>query len=95
MGQFLPLDDLQTYKNTLKLIPHLKDFQGQYLDELFRASELCDFEAGETIVEEGEFGHRIFFLLLGKVALTHKEPQRSRPSPPAIALPCTPSVWKC
>ena len=72
MGQFLPLDDLQTYKQTLQHIPHLKDFRGKYLDELFRASELCDFAAGETIVEEGEFGHRIFFLLLGEVAVTKK-----------------------
>ena len=72
MGQFLPLDDLQTYKKTLQHIPYLKNFQGQYLDELFRASEICDFEAGETIAEEGEFGHRIFFLLLGEVAVTKK-----------------------
>ncbi|MBN1268417.1 MAG: cyclic nucleotide-binding domain-containing protein [Kiritimatiellae bacterium] len=67
MSKFLALEDLKAYIESLDRIPFLDSFKGDYLEEMFKASELREYEPGETIIAEGALDRAIYFLLIGEV----------------------------
>lgn len=78
MSQFLPLDDVKTYIRKLAEIPFLESFRGKYVEEMFRASELREYEAGETIITEGALDRTLYFLLMGEVKVVKEDVEIAR-----------------
>ena len=54
-------------------IPPLKKFETESLAQLVRLSKIREYEAGETIITEGENDRWIYFLLMGKVCVVKQD----------------------
>lgn len=59
----------------LRMIPALKAFDDEELQELLKMSEIRDYEPGEMILEEGKTDGWIFYLVSGKVVISKKGKQ--------------------
>jgi len=78
MSTFLPLGDQESFVHSLKRIPGLESFDGAYIAEMFKASELREYEAEEFIIREGAFDRALYFLLMGEVKVTKEGKEVAR-----------------
>ncbi|MDS4069523.1 MAG: cyclic nucleotide-binding domain-containing protein, partial [Candidatus Competibacter sp.] len=59
--------DLISLIDQFKKLPVLQSFDGEALEQVLTASTMPVYEAGETIISEGQVGDRLYVLLKGKV----------------------------
>ncbi len=57
----------------LKKIEQLKDFSDTDLRSFLQLAKLREYEAGEFIIQEGEFDCWIYFLINGKLEIIKKD----------------------
>ncbi|WP_319542573.1 cyclic nucleotide-binding domain-containing protein [uncultured Pseudodesulfovibrio sp.] len=54
----------------LKSVPVFDSLPESHIREAMRAASIRRYEAGETIIEEGEFDNQVFFLIFGHLKIT-------------------------
>ena len=59
----------QEILDRLKMIPVLKSFDDEELEELLRLGEIREYAPGTILLEEGKTDGWIFYLVSGKVAI--------------------------
>lgn len=62
----------QEILDRLKMIPVLKSFDDEELEELLRLGEIKEYAPGTILLEEGKTDGWIFYLVSGKVAISKK-----------------------
>jgi len=54
----------------LKSVPAFDSLPESHIREAMRAASIRRYEAGETIIQEGEFDNQVFFLIFGQLKIT-------------------------
>lgn len=57
----------------LRNVPAFDALPDSHIREAMRAASICRYEAGEIIINEGEFDNRVFFLIFGHLEIAVKE----------------------
>lgn len=63
------LKDNADLMKKLKRIPMFKSFSDANLKDLLKLSKIAKYKSGESIIKEGDFDNRIYFLVSGKATV--------------------------
>ena len=62
----------------LKSVPAFDNLPESHIREAMRAASIRRYEAGEIIIQEGEFDNQVFFLIFGKLTISVQGTQVSQ-----------------
>jgi len=70
MREFAYIHEEGKLPDGLKGLPFLETFEADHLDDVLYSSSLVECEPGDTVIEEGGSGSRIYILLAGSVEIS-------------------------